>query len=136
MSSITGKKIFIDTLIHNSNNLEVSITIGTVREKIGISSTPEKKKAIVALLNDYTTSTTSHSSQGNSERAKLNASRRTTYPTKEGLVLGTEYMHSGERYNSIKQNNTRFGAMINGVWHTVVLENRNRLTMVPDSWLG
>ena len=130
MSSIT-----IDTLIHNSSNLEVSITIGTLREKISISSTPEKRIAILALLNDYTTSTVSHSSQGNSERAKLNASRRTTYPTREGLVLGTEYTHDGERYNSIKQNNTRFGAMINGVWHTVVLENRNRLTMVPDSWL-
>ncbi len=108
-----------------------SMRIGTLSVPLNVTSTPKKNRLIRDLLRKYVRFCNSHHSGGDG----MKASQKTTSPVEEVLEIGTEYTHDGVQYNSIKKGNERFTGMIDDVLHTVVLENGNRLTMVPNSWL-
>ena len=123
-----------------SNKIEMELRVfgGTVesgsmrKEPLNVTSTPKKNRLIRDLLRNYVRFCDSHHSGGD----RMKASQKTTSPVEEVLEKGTEYTHDGVKYNSIKKGNERFTGMIDDVLHTVVLENGNRLTMVPNSWLS
>jgi hypothetical protein len=110
-----------------------TVESGSMRtEPLNVTSTPKKNRLIRDLLRNYVRFCDSHHSGGD----RMKASQKTTSPVEEVLEKGTEYTHNGVKYNSIKKGNERFTGMIDDVLHTVVLENGNRLTMVPNSWLS
>jgi len=127
----TNQKIEMGLRVFNRTVESGSMKIGTLSLEFDVSSTPKKNILIRDLLREHVRFCDSHHSGGN----RLKASQKTTSPVKEVLEIGTEYIHDGVRYNSIKKGNERFVGIIDAVLHTVVLENGNRLTMVPNTWL-
>ncbi len=121
-------KLTIYMYKYNSNSC--IIEIGN-REHIdvSISKTPIKRKNILNLINGHVT-IMEFIPKGHTY------SHRHIPPKKEPLELGTTYVIDGQTYNTIKnQDNTRLSTYIDNELYTVVLENENRLTMIPDKYL-
>jgi hypothetical protein len=108
-----------------------TLTIGELDIPIKITQTGNKNKLLFDILYDYITVRVRHNSHGN----RLSASVKTKLPIKHSLTLGKSYTYNGIKYNSIKDNDTRLCARIDGILCSVVLENNNRITMIPDKFL-
>jgi hypothetical protein len=128
-------KISMQLVAINSTLESGSLKNGKLTVPVNVTSTLEKNNAIKTLLRSYATVTEFTIKDPSRANARLGATQKTSKPIREVLELGNEYTYNGVRYNTIKQNNTRFEAMIDGTLHTVVLANGYYLTMIQSSLL-
>jgi hypothetical protein len=98
---------------------------------IQLTTTSGKKDYIIRLLYPFIRIDTSLG-----EKIKIdNVIIKGAEPIKTTLFFGSSYEFGGNVYSTVKNNNVRVGCFLDGVYYVVVIENGNRMTMIPESWI-